>query len=99
MGRLADLGVRRTAADLDPLRGELEGIFERELSGTAASGADSRGIPLDDAELSGARGRSNASQVSTKPQGAAGAGNTVGVGQNQEAQRAARVIARREAPK
>lgn len=33
LGRLADLGVRRTAADLDPLRGELEKLFERELSG------------------------------------------------------------------
>lgn len=36
LGRLADLGVRRTAADLDPLRGELEKIFERELSGAGA---------------------------------------------------------------
>ena len=36
LGRLADLGVKRTAADLDPLRGELEKIFERELSGTGA---------------------------------------------------------------
>jgi hypothetical protein len=36
LGRLADLGVRRTAADLDPLRGELEKLFERELSGTGA---------------------------------------------------------------
>lgn len=35
LGRLADLGVRRTAADLDPLRGELEAIFERELAGAA----------------------------------------------------------------
>lgn len=36
LGRLADLGVKRTAADLDPLRSELEKIFERELSGTGA---------------------------------------------------------------
>ena len=36
LGRLADLGVRRTAADLDPLRGELEKLFERELSGAGA---------------------------------------------------------------
>jgi hypothetical protein len=36
--RLANLGVRRTAADLDPLRGELETIFERELAGTATPG-------------------------------------------------------------
>jgi len=35
LGRLADLGVRRTAADLNPLRGELETIFERELAGAA----------------------------------------------------------------
>jgi len=33
--RLADLGVKRTAADLDPLRGELEAIFERELAAVA----------------------------------------------------------------
>jgi hypothetical protein len=37
LGRLADLGVRRTAADLDPLRSELEKLFERELSGTATA--------------------------------------------------------------
>jgi hypothetical protein len=37
LGRLADLGVRRTAADLDPLRGELEKLFERELSGAGAT--------------------------------------------------------------
>ena len=37
LGRLADLGVKRTAADLDPLRGELEKIFERELSGAGAN--------------------------------------------------------------
>ena len=36
LGRLADLGVRSTAADLDPLRSELEKIFERELSGAGA---------------------------------------------------------------
>ena len=33
--RLANLGVKRTAADLDPLRGELEKIFERELAAAA----------------------------------------------------------------
>lgn len=38
LGRLADLGVRRTAADLDPLRGELEAIFERELAAAAPPG-------------------------------------------------------------
>lgn len=31
LGRLADLGVRRTAADFDTLRRELEGLFESEL--------------------------------------------------------------------
>jgi len=40
LGRLADLGLGRTAADFDPLRRELETLFERELSGIgAASGA------------------------------------------------------------
>jgi hypothetical protein len=42
LGRLADLGVRRTAADLSPLRRKLEGLFEREFSGTDAAEADSR---------------------------------------------------------
>jgi hypothetical protein len=37
LARLADLGVRRTAADLDPLRSELEKIFERELSGAGTT--------------------------------------------------------------
>lgn len=32
LGRLADLGVGRTAADLDPIRSELEKIIESELS-------------------------------------------------------------------
>ena len=99
MGRLADLGASRTAADLDPLRGELEGLFKRETSGTAATGGDARRNYFVDAELAGTGRHSNAGQVATKPQGAAGAGNTVGVGQNQEAQRAARVDARREASK
>ena len=49
MGRLADLGVRRTAADLDPLRGELEKIFERELSGDAAKTA-TRGFGVGDSQ-------------------------------------------------
>jgi hypothetical protein len=43
LGRLADLGVKRTAADLDPLRGELEAIFERELSGAAKSKTSTSG--------------------------------------------------------
>lgn len=37
--RLANLGVKRTAADLDPVRGELEKIIESELS--AGSGGKS----------------------------------------------------------
>jgi len=56
LGRLEQLGVRRTAADLDPLRRELEEIFERELgkaegraagaasSGTAAGPAAAEGL-------------------------------------------------------
>ena len=43
LGRLAELGVKRTAADLDPLRGELEAIFERELSGAAKPKASASG--------------------------------------------------------
>jgi hypothetical protein len=40
--RLANLGVRRTAADFDPLRRELEDIFEQGLGGsTAAADANS----------------------------------------------------------
>jgi hypothetical protein len=35
--RLANLGVRRTAADFDPLRRELEGIFEQGLGGSTAT--------------------------------------------------------------
>ena len=42
---------------------------------------NARGIPFTDAELAGARGRSNAGQVTAKPQGTGGAGNTVGIGQ------------------
>jgi hypothetical protein len=38
--RLADLGVKRTAADLDPLRGELEKIFERELGAASPAGGN-----------------------------------------------------------
>lgn len=33
LARLADLGVRRTAADFSTLRGELENLFARELAG------------------------------------------------------------------
>ena len=38
--RLANLGVKRTAADLDPLRGELEKIFERELGAASPTGGN-----------------------------------------------------------
>ena len=41
---------------------------------------NARGIPFTDAELAGARGRSNAGQVTAKPQSTGGAGNTVGIG-------------------
>jgi len=37
--RLADLGVRRTAADFDPLRRELEGLFEQGLRSQSAAEA------------------------------------------------------------
>jgi hypothetical protein len=39
LGRLADLGVRRTAADLNPLRGELEKILEQTISGSTGKTA------------------------------------------------------------
>jgi len=129
LGRLADLGVKCTAADLDPLRGELEAIFERELSGstaktatrafgvgdsqpgkqsvsedgespatdatrTAATVADARRIPFTDAELAGARGRSNAPKTAAEPQGTGGAGSAIGIGQVAPAQPAAKAQAK-----
>jgi len=42
LGRLADLGVRRTASDLSPLRGELEGIFDWGLPSVGGQGAGLR---------------------------------------------------------
>lgn len=39
LGRLANLGVKRTAADLDPIRSELEKIIESELAGTGGKAA------------------------------------------------------------
>jgi len=39
LGRLADLGVKRTAADLDPIRSEFEKIIESELAGTGGKPA------------------------------------------------------------
>ena len=41
---------------------------------------NARGIPFTDAELAGARGRSNAPQAGAESQGAAGTGNPVGLG-------------------
>ncbi len=49
LGRLADLGVKRTAADLDSLRSELEKIFEREFSGDTAKTA-TRGFGVGDSQ-------------------------------------------------
>lgn len=62
---------------------------------------NARGIPFTEAELAGARGRSNAGQVAAKPSGVAGAGDTVGIGQVAPAQPAATptsVIGGRRAP-
>ena len=42
---------------------------------------NARGIPFTDAELAGARGRSNAGQIAAEPQGTGGTGDTVGIGQ------------------
>ena len=50
---------------------------------------NARGIPFTDAELAGARGRSNAGQVAAKPPSAGGTGDTVGLGQVAPAQPAA----------
>lgn len=47
---------------------------------------NARGIPFTDAELVGARGRSNAGQVAAEPPSAAGAGDTVSLGQITPAQ-------------
>ena len=41
---------------------------------------NARGIPFTDAELAGARGRSNAPQAGAESQGTAGTGNPVGLG-------------------
>ena len=60
---------------------------------------NARGIPFTDAELAGARGRSNAGQVAAEPPSAAGAGNTVGVGQAAPAAPATTVTRGRSAPK
>jgi len=50
---------------------------------------NTRGIPFTDAELAGARGRSNAGQVAAEPQGTGGARDTVSLGQVAPAQPAA----------
>ena len=59
---------------------------------------NARGIPFTAAELAGARGRSNAGQVAAEPPSAAGAGNTVGVGQAAPAAPATTVKRGRGAP-
>jgi hypothetical protein len=50
---------------------------------------NARGIPFTEAELAGARGRSNAGKVAAEPQGTGGAGDSVSVGQAAPAQPAA----------
>lgn len=50
---------------------------------------NARGIPFTDAELVGARGRSNASQAGSKPPSTDGSGDTVGLGLPAPAQAAA----------
>jgi hypothetical protein len=60
---------------------------------------NARGITFTEAELAGARGRSNAGQVAAEPPSAAGAGNTVGVGQAAPAEPATTVTRGRSAPK
>ena len=50
---------------------------------------NARGIPFTEAELAGARGRSNAGQVAAKPPSTGGTGDTVGIGQVAPAQPAA----------
>jgi len=63
---------------------------------------NARGIPFTEAELAGARGRSNAPQIATEPQGAGGARDTVGIRQTAPAQPAAApttVTGGRRAPK
>jgi len=62
LGRLADLGVKRTAADLDPLRGKLEAIFERELSGKTPK-TKTRGFGVGDSQL----GKQSVSADGTSP--------------------------------
>lgn len=47
---------------------------------------NARGIPFTDAELAGARSRSNAPKVAAEPQSIGGTGNTIGIGQAAPAQ-------------
>lgn len=60
---------------------------------------NARGIPFTEAELAGARGRSNAGQAAAESPSTAGAGNTVGVGQATPTQPATTVTRGRGAPK
>lgn len=57
LGRLADLGLGRAAADFDPLRRELETLLERELSGTGTASRATR------AKTTGATTGTKAGQV------------------------------------
>ncbi len=135
---LGGSGVKRTAADFDPLRCELEKILAQAISGntaktairgfgvgdsqpgkqsvsadgaspatdatrTTATRALARGIPFTDAKLAGAGGSSNAPQAGAEPKSPTGARDSVGVGQNQAAKKAAnakvKLTVGREAPK
>lgn len=63
---------------------------------------NARGIPFTDAELAGARGRSNAPKTAAESQGTEGAGSAIGIGQAAPAQPAATpttVTGGRRAPK
>ena len=61
---------------------------------------NARGIPFTDAELAAARGRGNAGQAGSKPQGVTGAGDTVGVGEAAPTPATAATVTRgRSAPK
>jgi hypothetical protein len=60
---------------------------------------NARGIPFTDADLAGARGRSNAGQTAAEPRGAATGGNPVGVGEVAPNAAPATVTGGRSAPK
>jgi hypothetical protein len=60
---------------------------------------NARGIPFTDADLAGARGRSNAGQAAAEPRGTAEGGNPVGVGEVAPNAAPATVTGGRSAPK